>query len=309
MNYTDANAKLTGRCKESRKVGRNTYLKRRPNNAIALRFHNTDILTFYKNGRIEVATGGWNTITTRQRINQFLPGGQGVHSENGTAVLCTQKSKRILKGIAKILPNGFISGGGDYAKWLKASRKERAEARRPINRGRYWFRKARGIAINRAGCTATRKWDCKAHGNWGRRQALRAFEEIDADTMPLTCGCIVQYNQPSAKGLTVAGIFAEENATVKAAQIQIYGTEKFFLDANPKILETLDTYQLLEIEIRATREHWQRPETLRALKMTCSTTGAVHIHAVPENEVSTVAQALNWIYQVPDYLGAIGQQA
>ncbi len=38
-----------------------------------VRLHDTDILTFHPDGSISVYTGGFNTITTRERLNRFLP--------------------------------------------------------------------------------------------------------------------------------------------------------------------------------------------------------------------------------------------
>ena len=39
-----------------------------------IRLHNTDILTF-KNGSVVLNTGGWKTLTTKDRFNSFLPDG------------------------------------------------------------------------------------------------------------------------------------------------------------------------------------------------------------------------------------------
>jgi len=52
MNYAEANAQLTGRCFQSRKLANNTYLRRRYQHAIAVRLHSTDILRFQKDGRV-----------------------------------------------------------------------------------------------------------------------------------------------------------------------------------------------------------------------------------------------------------------
>lgn len=40
-----------------------------------LRFHRTDILTFDRNGLVTINTGGWRTVTTKDRLNKFLPEG------------------------------------------------------------------------------------------------------------------------------------------------------------------------------------------------------------------------------------------
>ena len=82
MNYESANAKLTGRCKLSRKVANNTYLIRREED-IALQLHSTDVMTFHPDGSITLNSGGWHTVTTKARINSELSGRQGINQVNG----------------------------------------------------------------------------------------------------------------------------------------------------------------------------------------------------------------------------------
>ena len=54
------------------------------------KLHDTVILTVHKRGGFRVNTGGWNTPTTRDRLNKFLPSGhhvsttKGIISLNGT---------------------------------------------------------------------------------------------------------------------------------------------------------------------------------------------------------------------------------
>lgn len=73
MTYESANGQLTGRNSERRKIANNTYLERRSDNKIAIRLHNTDILTFSPNGDITLDSGGWKTVTTKARMNDYLP--------------------------------------------------------------------------------------------------------------------------------------------------------------------------------------------------------------------------------------------
>jgi hypothetical protein len=82
---------------ESRKLRNNTYLQRRGTDEvrlsatmtlraqkIAVRLHNTDIVTFYSDGQIELNTGGWFTITTKDRMNRYLPAPFSIFSVNGS---------------------------------------------------------------------------------------------------------------------------------------------------------------------------------------------------------------------------------
>lgn len=351
MNYREADAKLTGRNKQSKKLANNTYLRRaiyggKEKGSIAVRLHNTDVLTFYPNGAIQVANGGFPTVTTHDRINNCLPKGFRVFGEpvetrrtNGRGMTILRKYKVdggspwsaktlaevCVDSVASISARGKLTGG-NVVKY-RADRKEaRAEEMRPINRGRYWLRKSEGIHVDRSKCFTkdetntvagwqegtmrkVQRYDCGLYGRSGARARSLASGETEKT---LACGCRVFYVAPSAKGITVSGILAEDNATVKAAQLKIYGIEKFFEDAKPTVLDEVGTYQLLQIETSPNvRQDWQKTY-LRALKMVCSTTGNVHLHAVPARECDTVAKALNWIYNLPegsDYLRDIGQQS
>jgi hypothetical protein len=76
-NFAEANCILGNR--DSLRLGNNTYLVSRfspeeNDKHIAIRLHNTDIVKFYSNGRITLHTGGWQTLTTADRINQFIAG-------------------------------------------------------------------------------------------------------------------------------------------------------------------------------------------------------------------------------------------
>lgn len=81
--YADLDAKLTGRCSQSRKVANNTYLERRPEGDIAVRLHATDVVTFHPDGTVTLNSGGWLTVTTKARINDYLPGGIVLSSIKG----------------------------------------------------------------------------------------------------------------------------------------------------------------------------------------------------------------------------------
>ena len=40
---------------------------------LAVRLHKTNVVTYYPDGRIKFDTGGWRTVTTKDRINRFSP--------------------------------------------------------------------------------------------------------------------------------------------------------------------------------------------------------------------------------------------
>src|SRR5579864_7126511 len=86
MNYLKADSQLSGRNKLSRKVGNNTYLVRNSGvlgDSIHLKLHDTYIITWYADGRTELNSGGWRTVTTKARINEHLEDGFGISQVKG----------------------------------------------------------------------------------------------------------------------------------------------------------------------------------------------------------------------------------
>lgn len=69
-NYAEALAVLAGR--GSVRLGNNTYLELDSVECIVVRFHQTDIVNFFADGRVMLRTGGYHTATTKERINQFI---------------------------------------------------------------------------------------------------------------------------------------------------------------------------------------------------------------------------------------------
>lgn len=90
--YQQLNESLTGRNQQRRKLANNTYAERREADAIAIRLHDTDILTFRPDGSVICNTGGWKTHTTKDRLNEYLPvriwqkAGRWFLGENGKTV-------------------------------------------------------------------------------------------------------------------------------------------------------------------------------------------------------------------------------
>jgi hypothetical protein len=65
--------------KSSVRLGNNTFLERIEESdsfklKIVVRLHNTNIVEFHSDGRVTLHTGGWRTVTTKDRINQFITG-------------------------------------------------------------------------------------------------------------------------------------------------------------------------------------------------------------------------------------------
>lgn len=289
MDYQSANKQLQGRCYQSRKLENNTYLRRRGKD-IAVQLHSTDVLTFKSNGSITIATGGWNTIITTQRINGYLPRPWRVGRERGEMFLCRMgdiwERLCVIHGAAEITKRGKVTGGS-VAKVLAQWKVEDKESRRQA----YWIRKARGLERDRSQCT--QRW-CRCHSRGGGRPASSFVGHCDH------CGCTVTRVQYKCK-LTVAQIMAEDNITVRMAMANVYGLDRFLVDARAQTIDTYGEYALLDMPMG----QWQ---AIRALKMTCPSTGAVYISPV-EPRTRTVAEALDWMFQTEDYLGQVSQQA
>jgi hypothetical protein len=74
QSYREAREVLGSRSR--RKLDRNTYLETRETTngqAVAVRFHQTDIVTFFPDRSIVVKTDGWKTRSTAERIERYLP--------------------------------------------------------------------------------------------------------------------------------------------------------------------------------------------------------------------------------------------
>jgi len=78
MNYESALETLKGR--DRRKLENNTYLEKN-GDYIAVRLHDTNIITFYPDKTI-VTSGGWKTLTTKDRLNKYLPLRYSIYQAN-----------------------------------------------------------------------------------------------------------------------------------------------------------------------------------------------------------------------------------
>jgi hypothetical protein len=51
--------------------------------AIGVRYHDTTVITFFSDGTIELDSGGYRTVTTKKRMNVFLPNPLAVYQAKG----------------------------------------------------------------------------------------------------------------------------------------------------------------------------------------------------------------------------------
>ena len=99
---------------------------------------------------------------------------------------------------------------------------------------------------------------------------------------------------------------AEENASVRIAKMHVYGLDRFLQDTGAKAIDEEAGYQLLSLV--TDRENRWNPLEIRALKMTCPSTSATYINAVPP-QLSTVRAATDWVFDTENYLDRVGAQA
>lgn len=115
-NYQQAKALIDLRARQGRdyaKLWHNVYLEPRfyddTPGAIAVRYYQTDIVTFYPDGRIELRCGGWQTVTTKQNINAFSP--FTIYQEKGVWYVNTSadfSAVNKFKGPKGTLPPGIM---------------------------------------------------------------------------------------------------------------------------------------------------------------------------------------------------------
>lgn len=58
----------------TKKLGCHTYLRRINDLTLAIRYHNTDIIFIYQNDSYQLFTGGYKSVTTKRRFNEYVPG-------------------------------------------------------------------------------------------------------------------------------------------------------------------------------------------------------------------------------------------
>jgi hypothetical protein len=79
-SFSEANQILGNRTQK--KIANNTLLVRLNENEIAVRLHYTDVVTFLRDGKIRLNSGGFWTATTKERINHCLNFGFRVYQQD-----------------------------------------------------------------------------------------------------------------------------------------------------------------------------------------------------------------------------------
>lgn len=90
--------------KDRTRLLNNTYLERISADEIGVLYHRTYIVRFKRNGSVTLHTGGWQTTSTKERMNAYSPA--RIHQERGQWFLST--GEPFHDGIEVNEPNSLI---------------------------------------------------------------------------------------------------------------------------------------------------------------------------------------------------------
>jgi hypothetical protein len=79
LSYTQADSTLAAARGGRKKLENNTYLERIDAETIGVRLHETFVVRINRDGTYSLHTGGWMTVTTKDRINAYGPVGVSQH--------------------------------------------------------------------------------------------------------------------------------------------------------------------------------------------------------------------------------------
>lgn len=71
MTFDDAKKIIKNR--QTKKIKNNTYLVKIDEETIGVKLHATIVVKIHKNGAYTLNSDGWQTVTTKQRINEYCP--------------------------------------------------------------------------------------------------------------------------------------------------------------------------------------------------------------------------------------------
>ncbi len=71
LTFADA-AKITAK-RGVKTIANNTVLHRIDNDTFGVRLHGTNVVLIHRDGTYTLNSGGWRTVTTKDRINKYSP--------------------------------------------------------------------------------------------------------------------------------------------------------------------------------------------------------------------------------------------
>ena len=80
-------------CISRKKIANNTYELIKTTGERVIRLHNTDILRFTSDNRVILNTGGYDTMLTRARLNDFTPNNIRIYRNKGISYILKDNEK------------------------------------------------------------------------------------------------------------------------------------------------------------------------------------------------------------------------
>jgi hypothetical protein len=74
LDYPTASDMLARGRKGRKRLGNNTFLHRIDPETLAVRLHETDVVLIHSDGTYTLDSGGWRTVTTKDRMARYSPG-------------------------------------------------------------------------------------------------------------------------------------------------------------------------------------------------------------------------------------------
>ncbi len=93
--------------------------------------------------------------------------------------------------------------------------------------------------------------------------------------------------------LTVAGILKEQNTEVRRIMRNLYGTDRFMIDAGAKEVDHCKEHGATLLALRIPGD----PVEIRMMKLTCPSTGSIYFERVPPDVRSALA-GLSWRFNI-----------
>lgn len=158
LTYSEAKEKLENSRTGRRKLKNNTYLEWRGVAAIAVRLHKTDVVTLHEDGSYTLNSGGWRTVTTKDRINTYAP--VSLFSDKGEWYV---RAKRDWDGPQWGFADGMsVAVYGDGKLHVSGAVADRAPVRRKVARMVREYVDGFAESVKGKGLTAPGPGDC-----WG----------------------------------------------------------------------------------------------------------------------------------------------
>ena len=104
-------------------AGSATSLERRSNDTIAVRYHETDVVTYHRDGGVVLDSGGWTTHTTKARMTEYSP--VSIFQRNGLWYIqaCRGEGLPLLFADGVTVKDGRVSGDGGDIKRTEAAKR------------------------------------------------------------------------------------------------------------------------------------------------------------------------------------------